>query len=68
MTGAKPVAFVVIATSGSTDYLRDTTVGQRFWPVTIPARASMTAPSTVDVEGLHGTEDEAGGAKHHEVK
>lgn len=32
----KRATLVVIATSGSTDYLSDTTVSRRFWPVTVP--------------------------------
>lgn len=41
--------WVVIATSGSTDYLSDATAGRRFWPVTV----------SDDGEACDGVHDEA---------
>jgi len=35
-------AFVIVGTSGSTDYLKDTTGDRRYWPVVVPT--APTAP------------------------
>ena len=44
-----PKYTVIIGTSGSTDYLNDTTGSQRFWPVTAPRGED----SDQDCDGLH---------------
>jgi hypothetical protein len=54
MIDKKHDALVVIATSGSPDYLIDTTGSRRFWPVTVPA----------DGEGCDGIHDEGAPATH----
>lgn len=49
MTTEAKRPLVVIGTSGSTDYLMDSTGGRRFWPVTV---------ASDDGEGCDGLHDE----------
>ena len=46
---------VIIGTSGSTDYLHDTTDNQRFWPVSVPCGK----PAPDDGQGCDGLHDES---------
>ena len=47
-----PKHTVIIGTSGSTDYLNDTTGNQRFWPVSVP-RGEPALDNGQDCDGLH---------------
>ena len=49
-----PKYTVIIGTSGSTDYLHDTTGNQRFWPVSVPCGE----PAPDDGQGCDGLHDE----------
>lgn len=77
MTGKKAVSFRAIVTSGSMDYLRDTTADRRFWPVTLPPGEVPVLDEGEVSDGLHDEEDltsdheeEAGGGgvEHHEME
>ena len=47
--------YVLIGTSGSHDYLNDTTGGRRFWPLSVLS----DRPSADDGEGCDGLHDES---------
>jgi hypothetical protein len=58
MTDEKRDALVVIATSGSTDYLSDATGDRRFWPVTLPSREGSPPDDSEGCDGIHHDEGE----------
>ena len=47
-----PKCTVILGTSGSTDYLHDTTGNQRFWPVSVP-RGDLAPDDGQSCDGLH---------------
>ena len=51
-TAIDPKYTVIIGMSGSTDYLRDATGSQRFWPVSAP-RGEPAPDVRQDCDGLH---------------
>lgn len=51
-TTIDPKYTVILGTSGSTDYLHDTTDNQRFWPVSVPGGESAL-DSGQGCDGLH---------------
>ncbi len=51
MTSEDRKLLAVVGTSGSTDYLRDATGDQRFWPVVPPPGGTADGAETCD--GIH---------------
>jgi hypothetical protein len=48
MSEIKRKPFVIIGTSGSHDYLKDTTGGRRFWPVAVPVGKPLPIDNEAD--------------------